>query len=175
MAPPATLYEAMYILDTALAEEQAAQVSQTLQDAVAAAGGEIVSDELFGRRRMAFPINGHTDGVYRLLYFRGDGSLVQETKHQFTLIEGIVRGMVVVANPKAIVTAKEKERPAEAAAPAAEEAEEAAPEPAAAAPPAETPAELTAAETPVAAEVAPEPPEPVAETAEPEAEAAPEE
>lgn len=116
MANPATLYEAMYILDVALSEEQAAEVSKTLAEAVAAAGGEIVSDELFGRRRLAFPINGHTEGVYRLLYFRGVGSLVPEVKHQFTLIEGIVRGMVVVADPKALFPSPaERERAAAAA------------------------------------------------------------
>ncbi|NLO73478.1 MAG: 30S ribosomal protein S6 [candidate division WS1 bacterium] len=159
MANPATLYEAMYILDVALSEEQAAEVSKTLAEAVAAAGGEIVSDELFGRRRLAFPINGHTEGVYRLLYFHGVGSLVPEVKHQFTLIEGIVRGMVVVADPKALFPSP-AERERAAAAEAAAEAEAAtAPE-----------SEPTAAPVAEAAEAETETAPAIEEAAQPEAE-----
>lgn len=172
MATPATLYEAMYILDLALSDEQMAEVSKNLAEAVAAAGGEIQNDELFGRRRLAYPINGHTEGVYRLLYFRADGAIIPEVKHQFSLIEGIVRGMVVVANPKATFPLKDKERPeapaeaAAAATPAEAPAPEAAPEPEAAAEPVteapaveppvtessaeETPAEAPADEAPAA-------------------------
>jgi small subunit ribosomal protein S6 len=139
----------MYILDASLAEEAATQVSSTLAAAVVAAGGEIVSDELFGKRRLAFPIEGHSEGVYRLLYFRADGAIVPEVKHQMTLIEGIVRGMVVVATPKGIFTAKVKEP-----APAPEVAPEAAPEVVAEAP-AEGEAPVEAAAEPEAAVEAP--------------------
>ncbi len=102
MAPEATLYEAMYILDARLSEDEQAQAAALLRDAIVAGGGEFVSDELFGRRRLAYPIAGHVEGVYRVMYFRGGGAVAEDVKHQFTLIEPVVRGMVVVANPQAI-------------------------------------------------------------------------
>jgi small subunit ribosomal protein S6 len=123
MAPEATLYEAMYILDVKLSAEEQAQASALLQEATTAAGGEFVSDELFGRRRLAFPVAGQVEGVYRIMYFRGDGAVAQEVKHQFTLIEPIVRGMVVVANPKAIFSVAPEKKPEEAAAEEAKEEE----------------------------------------------------
>lgn len=128
MAQEATLYEAMYIVDVNLPDEEIAQVSQTLQEAVVTGGGEFVSDELFGRRRLAYSIEGHTEGIYRLLYFRGEGALVEELRHQFLLTEPIVRGIIVVANPKAVFQSEEKK--AEEAA-AALEAREPTPAPAA--------------------------------------------
>ena len=126
MADEATLYEAMYILDSRIPEEEQVQASAQLQKATTAAGGEFVSDELFGKRRLAFPIEGNLEGVYRIMYFRGNGPITDEVKHQFLLIEPIVRGMVVTASPKAIFAAAPvKVEAAEAEAPAAEVVEEA--------------------------------------------------
>jgi ribosomal protein S6 len=143
-AEATTLYEAMYILEVKLTEEEQAQASAQLKEATLAAGGEFVSDELFGRRRLAFAIEGHTEGFYRIMYFRGNGPIAEEVKHQFVLIEPIVRGMVVVANPKAIFSAAPEKKP-EPAAPAET--------PAAPAPAPEAPAEEPAgAEAPPSAE-----------------------
>ena len=122
MADEATLYEVMYILDVKIPEEEQQQSSAQLKEALIAAGGEFVSDELFGRRRLAFAIEGNVEGVYRILYFRGNGEIAEEIKHQFILIEPIVRGMVVVANPKAIFSVA-PEKKAEEAPPAEAEAE----------------------------------------------------
>jgi small subunit ribosomal protein S6 len=108
MAAAAELYEAMYILENTLSEEETAEISSSLQEAVTSYGGEFVSDELFGRRRLAYPIAGHVEGVYRLLYFRGEGAVINEIKHQFLLHDRIIRGMVVVANPKALFPPPER-------------------------------------------------------------------
>lgn len=178
MAVEATLYEAMYILDVRISEEEQEQASALLKEALIAAGGEFVSDELFGRRRLAFAIEGHLEGTYRIMYFRGNGEIAEEIKHQFTLIEPIVRGMIVVANPKAIfsVAPKKEEAPAAEAAPAAAPApaEEAAPaaEEAPAAPVAEEAAPAVEEAAPVAEEAPVEEAAPVVEEA-PAEEAAP--
>lgn len=168
----------MYIVDSALEESAVQGIVSTLEQHVQSLGGEIVATREFGRRRLAFEIDGHTSGTYMITYFKSFGEVVDEVKHEMHLIEGVVRGMVVVANPKAIFDpqAKAEPAPAEAAAeePAAEAApaedapaeeapaEEAAPEePAAeavaeAAPAEEAPAEAAAADEPVAEEAAAE-------------------
>lgn len=158
MAPEATLYEAMYILDARLSEEEQAQAAALLREATTAAGGEFVSDELFGRRRLAYPIAGHVEGVYRIMYFRGGGAVAEDVKRQFALIEPIVRGMVVVADPQAIFSVAPS-KPAEES-PAEEET---APVPAAE-------ASTAAEEAPVAAEAPePSPQEPAEQAPAPEA------
>ena len=155
------LYEAMYIVDSALDETAVQGIVSTLEQHVQGQGGELVATREFGRRRLAFEIDGHTSGTYMITYFKSHGDVVDEVKHEMHLIEGIVRGIVVVANPKAIFEPK-KEAPAEevpvqaeatgqvAAAPAEEPAEEAveeaAEEPVAEEAPAEEPAEVAPAE-----------------------------
>ncbi|MEN6302753.1 MAG: 30S ribosomal protein S6 [Armatimonadia bacterium] len=167
------LYEAMYILDSALDAEAAQGIIGTLEGHITSNGGEVVATREFGRRRLAFEIDNHTNGTYMITYFRSFGDLVAEINHEMKLIDGLVRGIVVVANPKAIFEPKKEaapveEAPAEAAAveeaPAEEApvAEEAAPEEPAAE---EAPAEEPAAEEAAPAEEAPAEVAPAEETA----------
>lgn len=163
MAKEAVLYEAMYILDSSLTDEEIAALEEQFRTAIEGQGAQFESVHEFARRRLAYAIKGHTDGIYRVMYFRSSGAAVEEIKHEFTLSEDVVRGIVTVANPKMLVgpkpepvkEAKAEEAPAEEAAEEApvEAAEEAPAEAAEEAPAeaAEAPAEEAAeapAETP---------------------------
>ncbi len=133
------LYEAMYILDATMTDEQIAATEARLKAGLEGEGAQVVSVHLFGRRRLAYEIKGHTEGIYRVMYFRGSGAAVDELKHELSLSEEVIRGQIVVANPRFMVADKP---PAPPPAPAAE----AAPEP----------------EVPAETEVAPEAPSEVA-------------
>lgn len=123
------LYEAMYIVDASLDDTALAGIVQTLEDHVKGLGAEVVATREFGRRRLAYEIDGHTSGTYMIMYFNSHGSVVDELVHEMRLIDGIVRGIVVVANPKAIFDPQAKaEAPAAAAEPDMALAEAATPE-----------------------------------------------
>ena len=107
MAKEPPLYESMYILTPDISEEDAERVINALHQYVENSGGEVVSDELFGPRRLAYEIDHYTEGIYRILYFRGDGSTVDELRHEFNLADEVIRGMVVVADPDAMFSATE--------------------------------------------------------------------
>jgi len=97
-----TLYEAIYILATDLEEEEIEQISTRLREIVEQAGAEFVADNLLGRRQLAYQIDHHSAGIYRVMYFKGNGGAVRELKDELGMNESIIRGMVVVANPDAI-------------------------------------------------------------------------
>lgn len=139
------LYEAMYIVDSALDEAALEGIVSTLEQHLQNLGGELVATREFGRRRLAFEIDGHTAGTYMITYFKSFGDVVDEVKHEMHLIEGIVRGIVVVANPKAIFDPQAKAAEPEAAAAAEAPAAEAAAEPEAEAPETAPEAEAEAA------------------------------
>lgn len=153
-----TLYEAIYILDTSLPEDEAAELIATMEEAVREVGGEVVGTRDFRTRRLAYEINGHTHGAYKLLYFHGDGAVVEHLRGEMAVRQPIIRSRVFVANPDALIGADAEEEAAEEAAPAAEEAAAVAEAPvdAEALTDAEAPAvaEVPAAESP--AESAPE-------------------
>lgn len=166
------LYEAMYILDSALEEEERQRLITLLENHVTATGGEVIETREFSRRRLAYAIDNVREGIYMILYFKGFGEQVIELNREMRITDGIVRGMVVIANPKSIfdpaaTAAKAAEEAAAAAAAAAEEMAEAVAAEEVEAPVAEV-AEV-AVEAPVAevavAEVAVAVEEPVAEVA----------
>jgi len=103
MSEERTLYEGIYILDAALPEDQAAEIIGAMEGTVAEAGGEVVATRDFGTRRLAYEIDGHVTGVYKLLYFYGGEEAIEAFRHQAAVRQGIVRARCYVANPDAIV------------------------------------------------------------------------
>ena len=99
------LYEAMYIIDTALEEDQIAEVVSAFEAAVVEAGGEVKNSLPFGRKRLAYEIKGHAEGLYMLTYFETDQqNAVQVLSREASMIEPIIRFVVCVAKPNAIFT-----------------------------------------------------------------------
>jgi small subunit ribosomal protein S6 len=97
------LYETMYILDTRIEEAERQEAVEGIEAHVVANGGELVgSTRDFGRRRLAYEIEGHVDGIYKILYFTGFGACVDEVKHEMRLLPQVIRGNVFIANPKSI-------------------------------------------------------------------------
>jgi ribosomal protein S6 len=112
----------MYILDTTIEEAEREEAIAALESHVVAQGGEVISTKDFGRRRLAFEIENHREGFYKILYFKGFGPCVEEVKHEMRLLPQVVRGTVYVANPKFMFD-PEGELKAEAAAAAESEAQ----------------------------------------------------
>ena len=117
-----TLYEAMYILDPSLPDDEVAELIEALETAVREAGGEVVGTRDFRTRRLAYKINGHTHGSYKLLYFRGGGDVVDTLRSEMAIRQSIIRSRIFVANPLAIVGGAQEEEGEEL--PAVEAAEE---------------------------------------------------
>jgi len=120
-----TLYEAMYILDTELADHEVEEQTEQIENVVAEAGGEVVATRDFRTRRLAYEIDGHTHGAYKLLYFHGSGEVVTALNSDLRMRTSVIRGRTCVANPEAIVSERapeeeSAEQPAEAAEPPAE-------------------------------------------------------
>ncbi len=175
------LYETMYVVKPDLPEEEFAAVMGRAADAVMQAGGTVQLNELYEKRALAYEIDGCVRGTYCMMYFEGEGEVIEPLKRELDLDEQVLRYLIVLANPRAIWRPGVGVGP-QAGAEAAEEPEEEAPEAEAEVGEAETPQE---AEEPAAPEPAEEPtevteaaeaiePEEPAEAAEPIAVAEPE-
>ena len=97
-----TLYESTYILAADLEEEEIEQITTRLRETVEQAGAEFVADNLLGQRQLAYEINDHSVGIYRVMYFRSSGEAVDVLKNELLMTESVIRSIVVVANPDAV-------------------------------------------------------------------------
>jgi small subunit ribosomal protein S6 len=89
------LYEEMYILNAALSEEAKDKAVEKLKQQILSLGGEIHHIHDWGRRRLAYPIDGKREGHYFILYFTIDTQAMKELWRACQLNEDLIRHMPV--------------------------------------------------------------------------------
>jgi len=85
----------MCIAQPELDEEGMAALNAKIADVINGTGGEVLSTEVLGRRRLAFPIRKKTDGVYVLTYAKLDTPGIAELEHRLRLTEEVIRFLLV--------------------------------------------------------------------------------
>ncbi|MBI3988013.1 MAG: 30S ribosomal protein S6 [candidate division NC10 bacterium] len=95
------LYEFVFILDPALAEEAVETELKAAQDVIAREGGEVLEVQRWGKKRLAYEIKRRKEGYYALIRFTGDAKLINEQERHIKLNEAVLRHLVVrVTEPK---------------------------------------------------------------------------
>lgn len=88
-------YETLYILRPDLEEEVTADQVKRLAEVVATAGGELQEVNTWGKRRMAYEIEGHREGYYVLMKFASDTEVPKELERVLRISEPVLRYIVV--------------------------------------------------------------------------------
>ncbi len=93
-------YELVYIMRPDSTEQQVADLHSQVEAIVSRMGGTIgekseAAQAFGGRRRMAYEIGKHKEGIYVLDVIHGDGALVHELDRRLKVTEGLLRHMVV--------------------------------------------------------------------------------
>lgn len=91
----ARTYEGTFILNASLDEAGLAQEQARIEEVITREGGAIRQWDKWGRRRLAFEIAGHTDGLYAFLTFDADPASITKLTQVYRLDENIVRFMCV--------------------------------------------------------------------------------
>ena len=88
-------YEVMVILDPTLEERTVAPSLDTFLSVIKRDGGTVEKVDVWGRRRMAFEIDHHAEGIYAVVDLHADPSAVQELDRQLNLNESVLRTKVL--------------------------------------------------------------------------------
>lgn len=84
-------YDVLVIADPRLGDEEVAQLTDRLQEALRGLGGEILGVENWGRRRLTFEIGKQREGQYVLLQVRATPAVIREHERQLRLNESVLR------------------------------------------------------------------------------------
>ena len=87
-------YEAVYILNPELNEEQIAALVERFKGVVEANGTVSEIDE-WGKRRLAYPINDLMEGYYVLMTFNAAAAVPAELDRIFRITDGVMRSMII--------------------------------------------------------------------------------
>jgi len=118
-------YETGFVLSPALSEEETTQFLQQMAEIVVQKKGRMIKQDVWGKRRLAFPIKRFQEGVYVFFTYDGGGDVSVELERRFKQSDAVIRFMTVLKDPRDLGRRKNKKRRAEeaAAAPAPAPAE----------------------------------------------------
>ncbi len=88
-------YEVMVILDPTLEERTIAPSLDTFLSVVKRDGGTVDKVDVWGRRRMAYEIDKHAEGIYAVVDLKANPAAVQELDRQLNLNESVLRTKVL--------------------------------------------------------------------------------
>ena len=110
-------YETLFVIKPDLTEEATAAVVNKFTALIADNGGTVENVNVWGKRRLAYPIEKHVEGYYVLVNFKSEATLPLELNRVFGITDEILR-KIVVRSEGFVAPAEEK---ATEAAPVAEE------------------------------------------------------
>ncbi|MBP8707675.1 MAG: 30S ribosomal protein S6 [Caldisericia bacterium] len=92
-------YEAVFIFDPELSEDSVEQLKERIVNTINSSGN-LLGIDIWGKRKLAYPINKKLEGIYYIFEFMGDATLPKELKRLTTITESIIRSMIVVNEKK---------------------------------------------------------------------------
>lgn len=99
-------YEVTYILRPNLEENEVAERTTAIADSLKQNGGEILNQEVLGKKRLAYEINDVREGVYAVLRFRSEAATAHELERQLGLNEDVMRALLIKLDKRAIAAEK---------------------------------------------------------------------
>ena len=76
-------YETVFITTPVLSESQMKETVDKFKKILTDNGAEIVHEENWGLRKLAYPIQKKSTGFYYMIEFRADGELIQKIETEF--------------------------------------------------------------------------------------------
>ena len=108
-------YELGIIINPEVSEEQARAIVERVEQVATNHDGQVVRVNQWGRRRLAYPIEHHRDGLYVFIDMNLTPETVFELDRTLKVSEEVLRHLIKRRDPKAV----QKEREARAASEAA--------------------------------------------------------
>ncbi len=88
-------YEILYIIRPDLDEEATTALVDRLSGLVASNGGDNLTVEKWGKRRLAYEIQDYKEGQYILMNFEGEGRTSQEIERVMKISDDVIRFLTV--------------------------------------------------------------------------------
>ena len=103
-------YETVFIMTPVLSEEQMTDTVNKFKKILTDNGAEIVHENNWGLRKLAYPIQKKNTGFYYLVEYKSSGELINKLEVEFKRDERIMRFLTVALDKHAIAYNEKKRR-----------------------------------------------------------------
>ncbi len=101
-------YETVFIATPVLSDVQIKEAVTKFRDIIVANGGEIVNDEDWGLRKLAYPIQKKSTGFYHLFEFQAEPELIAQLELQYRRDERIIRFLTFKQDKHAVAYSEKR-------------------------------------------------------------------
>ena len=84
-------YETVFILTPVLSDVQMKEAVEKFKSILTAEGAEIVNEENWGLKKLAYPIQKKSTGFYQLIEFNADPTVIDKLEINFRRDERVIR------------------------------------------------------------------------------------
>ncbi|MFN8241096.1 MAG: 30S ribosomal protein S6 [Bacteroidales bacterium] len=103
-------YETVFIATPVLSENQMKEAVQKFKKVIAENSGDILHEENWGLRKLAYPIQKKSTGFYYLIEFKGPGEIIEKLEVQYRRDERIIRFLTFRMDKFAVEYAEKKRK-----------------------------------------------------------------
>jgi small subunit ribosomal protein S6 len=86
-------YETIMILNSDIKEEENQKTVEKIKDLINK-NGEVLETEIWGTRKLAYPIRKHNTGYYVLINFKAEPDFIEELNRNYNIEENIIRHII---------------------------------------------------------------------------------
>ena len=88
-------YETVFILTPVLSDVQVKEAVEKFKGILTAEGAEIINEENWGMKKLAYQIEKKSTGFYQLLEFKADANVIEKLELNFRRDERVIRYITV--------------------------------------------------------------------------------
>lgn len=92
-------YELMFIIDPVLDDKKKDAVVETVKGIIAASG-EVAETDIWGLKKLAYPIQKKTEGYYVVMQFTATPDLPKELDRRLRISDNVMRHIIVSKDEK---------------------------------------------------------------------------
>lgn len=95
-----TNYELMYIIDPTLEQDKKDAAVETVKGIVTTNGGEVSEVDVWGMRKLAYPIEKKEEGYYVVMEFKAGTDVPKELDRRLKISDAIIRHQIINKDAK---------------------------------------------------------------------------
>ena len=101
-------YETVFIMTPVLSEKQMKEAVKKYRDLLISQGAEIIHEENWGLKKLAYPIQKKASGFYYLMEFKAEGEVVETLETAYRRDERMLRFLTVKLDKFAVAYSEKR-------------------------------------------------------------------
>ena len=90
-----TCYETLFVVKATLTDEETAAQIAKIKAVLEKEGAELIATDDMGMRKLAYPVAKNDRGYYTVLFYKGEGTVINELERNLKINEDVIKFLTV--------------------------------------------------------------------------------